>query len=68
MTGKQKCVHCGKDAIGVESFGCCTAYVCREHASALLLELGPGKTLSTGECYLERFGTPKENSSGQKDA
>jgi len=60
MAGEKKCVRCGKDAIGVESFGCCTAYVCSDHASSLLLDLAPGTTLSSGECYLERFSTPQE--------
>lgn len=55
MTGVQRCARCGKDAIGLESFGCCSAVVCSEHASALLRELPPGKTLFSGECYLERF-------------
>lgn len=60
MTEEKKCARCGKDAIGVESFGCCTAYVCGEHASSLLLDLAPGTTLFSGECYLERFSSSKE--------
>lgn len=68
MTGVQRCARCGKDAIGLESFGCCSAYVCSEHASALLLDLPPGKTLSSGECYLERFDTAGKPASGQKGA
>lgn len=61
MTGKHACDRCGKDAIGIESFGCCTACVCSDHASSLLLELAPGTTLSSGECYLERFSASKED-------
>ncbi|HEX3002325.1 MAG TPA: hypothetical protein VHN82_08175 [Methanoregula sp.] len=60
MAKEKKCARCGKDAIGIESFGCCTAYVCSDHASSLLLELAPGTTLSSGECYLERFSTTRE--------
>lgn len=60
MTEERKCARCGKNAIGVESFGCCTAYVCSDHASSLLLELSPGTTLSSGECYLERFSLSKQ--------
>lgn len=57
MAENKKCALCDKDAIGFESFGCCSAYVCRDHASSLLLDLIPGKKLSSGECYLERFDT-----------
>jgi len=57
MAEKQKCEHCERDAIGFQSFGCCSAYVCPEHADHLLLELEPGQRQSFGECYLERFET-----------
>jgi hypothetical protein len=68
MTGDHTCARCGKDAIGIESFGCCSAYVCSDHASALLLDLPPGKTLSSGECYLERFDTNGNAKSERKGA
>ncbi|AGB02983.1 hypothetical protein [Methanoregula formicica] len=60
MTGEKKCARCRKDAIGFESFGCCAAYVCSDHASSLLLDLAPGTKLSSGECYLERFSPSKD--------
>lgn len=68
MTGDHRCDRCGKEAIGIESFGCCSAYVCSEHASVLLLDLPPGKTLSSGECYLERFDTTGKATPERKDA
>lgn len=67
MDGEMKCDRCGKDAIGRESFGCCSSYVCIDHASALLREIRPGKTLVSGECYLERFALPGKTS-GNGDA
>ncbi|HSQ93264.1 MAG TPA: hypothetical protein VLL74_03115 [Methanoregula sp.] len=57
MADKPRCAQCGREAIGIQSFGCRSARVCREHACALLLALSPGKCYSNGECYLERFGT-----------
>ncbi|MHB8164589.1 MAG: hypothetical protein ACYDDV_09670 [Methanoregula sp.] len=57
MTEKQKCEHCEKDAIGIQSFGCCVAYVCLDHADNLLLALKPGEKQVYGECYFERFDT-----------
>lgn len=57
MAEKQKCEHCEKEAIGFQSFGCCFAYVCRDHADSLLLHLKPGEKQSSGECYVERFDT-----------
>jgi hypothetical protein len=57
MAKKPKCAECGKDAIGFQSFGCCFAYVCQDHAYSLLLALRPGEKYSSGECYFERFGT-----------
>ena len=58
MTERRKCAHCDKDAIGFQSFGCCFAYVCEDHAESLLLELKPGKKTAFGEYYVERFDTP----------
>jgi hypothetical protein len=57
MAEKPPCVQCGKDAIGVQSFGCRFAYVCEDHAYSLLLSLKPGEKYSSGECCFERFGT-----------
>jgi len=57
MGEKRCCEYCGKDAIGYQSFGCCFAYVCLDHADPLLLALLPGERQAYGECYLERFGT-----------
>ncbi|MDD1682822.1 MAG: hypothetical protein LUO98_03200, partial [Methanoregula sp.] len=36
------CAQCGKEAIGVQSFGCRTSCACRDHAHSLLLSLEPG--------------------------
>jgi hypothetical protein len=57
MAEKQKCEYCEKEAIGYQGFGCCSAYVCLDHADNLLLALKPGEKQSFGECYLERFRT-----------
>jgi hypothetical protein len=57
MEKKQKCEHCEKDAIGFQSFGCCCAYVCQDHADSFLLALKPGEKQSSGECYFERYDT-----------
>jgi hypothetical protein len=55
MAEKIKCEYCGKDAIGYQGFGCCSAYVCLEHADDFVLSLKPGEKLVSGECYFERF-------------
>jgi hypothetical protein len=52
---KPPCEYCGKPAIGYQGFGCCSAYVCREHADNLLLALKPGERRISGECYFELF-------------
>ena len=59
MAEKQKCEYCGKEAIGFQSFGCCAAYVCRDHADNLLLALKPGEKQAYGECCFELFDTPE---------
>lgn len=56
MRELQPCEECGKPAIGYQSFGCCSAYVCRDHAHTALLALAPGQRLIADEYYLERFG------------
>ncbi|MCK9593280.1 MAG: hypothetical protein M0Q91_14850 [Methanoregula sp.] len=55
MAEKKKCEYCEKDAIGYQGFGCCSAYVCQDHADNFVLGLKPGETLTSGECYFERF-------------
>jgi hypothetical protein len=58
MNERAKCALCGKDAIGVQSFGCRTSFVCDEHAHSILRALGPGRKYSTGDCSFERYGGP----------
>ncbi|PKL58495.1 MAG: hypothetical protein CVV34_02000 [Methanomicrobiales archaeon HGW-Methanomicrobiales-5] len=57
MAEKHKCEYCGKDAIGVQGFGCAVACVCLDHADNLLLALKPGEKQAYAECYFERFDT-----------
>jgi hypothetical protein len=59
MAEKMKCEYCAKDAIGYQGFGCCSAYVCLDHADSLLLELKPGEKKVSGECYFDRFSIPE---------
>ena len=56
---KQKCEYCEKDAIGYQGFGCCSAYVCLDHADGFVLALKPGEKQISGECYFERFSIPE---------
>ncbi len=56
MAEKMKCEYCNKDAIGYQGYGCCSAYVCADHADRFVLELKPGERKISGECYFERFG------------
>ncbi|RPI40128.1 MAG: hypothetical protein EHM53_03140 [Methanoregulaceae archaeon] len=56
MPERPHCAQCGKDAIGVQSFGCRTAFVCEDHAHSILRALAPGLNYSSGECSFERFG------------
>ena len=55
MKERPKCAQCGKDAIGVQSFGCRISFACDEHAHSILRALGPGRNYSTGDCTFERF-------------
>ena len=55
MTERKRCEYCEKEAIGYQGFGCCSAYVCRDHADNFVLNLKPGGKLVSGECYFERF-------------
>ena len=57
MAEKMKCEYCEKDAIGYQGYGCCSAYVCLDHADKFVLDLKPGEKLVSGECYFERFST-----------
>jgi len=58
MAEKRKCEYCEKDAIGYQGFGCCSAYVCLDHAENFVRDLKPGEKLVSGECYFERFDIP----------
>jgi hypothetical protein len=55
MSGRQKCEYCDKEAIGYQGFGCCSAYVCADHADKFVLDLKPGERKISGECVFERF-------------
>lgn len=69
MPHRPKCAACGNDAIGVQSFGCCTAFVCGEHAHDILRALSPGKHYSSGDCTFVRFGPDcavPENGAGRR--
>ncbi len=55
MAEKMKCEYCEKDAIGYQGFGCCSAYVCLDHADQFVLDLKPGEKLISGECFFERY-------------
>jgi hypothetical protein len=55
MAEKHKCEHCEKDAIGIQVYGYCITYVCKDHADTLLLALKPGEKQAYEYCYLERF-------------
>ena len=52
------CDICGKTAIGIQFYGCCSTLVCEEHAEAALLELEPGGKKEWGACYYWRFRQP----------
>lgn len=57
MVQKHTCEQCEKDAIGLQSLGCCVSYVCRDHADSHLLALKPGEKQAYDYCYFERFDT-----------
>jgi hypothetical protein len=52
---KRICDVCGKAAIGMQLFSCCTSIVCGEHADSSLREMKPGEKKGGGECYYYRF-------------
>lgn len=55
---KRTCDVCGKDAIGMQTLGCCSSTVCEEHAESQLREMRPGEKKEWGICYFVRFGEP----------
>ncbi len=55
MEGHRQCAVCGREAIGIQAFGCRASAVCKDHAHSILLARGPGERYSTGECLFERF-------------
>ena len=52
MAEKMKCEYCEKDAIGYQGYGCCSAYVCLDHADSFVLALKPGESLTSGNAIL----------------
>ena len=46
----------------MQIMGCCTAFVCEEHAGPMLRELKPGELKEWGICCFQRFenGPPRE--------
>jgi hypothetical protein len=52
----QVCDVCGREAIGFQIMGCCTAVVCEEHAEPMLRGLKPGEIREWGICCFQRFG------------
>jgi hypothetical protein len=55
MAEKMKCEHCNKMAIGYQGYGCCSEYVCLDHARSFILALKPEEKQVSGEWYFERF-------------
>lgn len=55
MPDRPLCAQCGKDAIGVQSFGCRTTFVCEDHAHSILRALALGRKYSNGESSFRRF-------------
>lgn len=60
MTEKPRCERCGKEAIGIQSFGYVVNCVCQDHADNLLLALKPGEKKAYDECFFERFDTAEQ--------
>ncbi len=57
-TERPACEVCGKEAIGIQSIGCCASTVCEEHAESKLRDAKPGKTIAWGVCAFQRFPEP----------
>ncbi len=49
------CDICGKEAIGIQSLGCCAATVCAEHAESALRDAKPGEMVVWDACCFRRF-------------
>lgn len=61
-SGRPVCDVCGKEAIGVQSLGCCASTVCAEHAEPALRDAKPGETVSWEACAFHRFEeSPRES-------
>lgn len=56
--GRPVCEVCGKEAIGMQSLGCCAATVCLEHAEPALRQAKPGEMVVTECCVFHRFADP----------
>jgi hypothetical protein len=56
--GRPVCEVCGKEAIGVQSLGCCAAIVCAEHAEPALRDAKPGEMVISECCVFRRFDEP----------
>lgn len=64
-TGRPVCEVCGKEAIGIQSLGCCASTVCEEHAEPQLRDARPGETIAWGVCAFKRFeADPGEDGQG----
>jgi len=59
-TVKNPCAYCGKEAIGIQIYGCCSVTVCADHADEQLKALHPGDRNDLGACYLYRFPESSE--------
>ncbi|OPY44390.1 MAG: hypothetical protein A4E42_01035 [Methanoregulaceae archaeon PtaU1.Bin222] len=53
---KQTCDVCGREAIGIQSLGCCASTVCEEHADPQMRSMKPGEKKEWGICFFHRFG------------
>ncbi|NLX48820.1 MAG: hypothetical protein GXY82_02875 [Methanospirillum sp.] len=51
------CEICGKEAIGIQSLGCCASVVCADHADPTLRDAAPGETIVGECCTFLRFDT-----------
>lgn len=53
---KPVCEVCGKEAIGIQSLGCCADTVCWDHAEPALRDAKPGEMIVAEFCCYHRFG------------
>ncbi|MEN6518130.1 MAG: hypothetical protein ABFC38_08025 [Methanospirillum sp.] len=56
--GRPVCEVCGREAIGIQSLGCCATTVCAEHAEPALRDAKPGETVVGDACCFLRFEAP----------